>query len=586
MKPISVVPVDLGADDDGARRRRLQVVVALVLGAACILTARLAFIQVVESDHFRAMATDEHFRRTVVPPRRGNIFDSTGQLLASTIVYQSLYASTNEIDDPLSVAARLAGALKTTPDSLTTVLAHKQAAPTLLRRRLPQDVADSIRQLGLPGIFLQPEPGRAYPQGTQLEQVLGVVGVDNNGLSGIELQYDGDLAGKPGSLVAERDSGGDAIALGPRLYQAPTDGASLTLTIDRYVQWVAERELDSAIQAHHGISGTIVIVDPRNGSLLAIASRPTFHQDDPDLFGPRNVSLYPIPAVGAAIEPGPVFDIVTMAAAVETGSVTPQTSFLNTGSYEMTGRILHDRLSRATAPMSMLQALELSSDVGLSWAASKVGASKYYRLIDDFGLGQRTGVDLPGETAGQIRQPTEVDWDPFDLALNASGRGIAVTPIQLASAAATVANGGMRFQPIIVRRVEGPSGARALPVFAGRRVIRGETAATLTRMLVSAVDDPASEGRAARVPGYAMAGLSGTVRPVNESLAATVPTTDSFLGFGPAERPRFAMYVSIDTPSDTAGTDSTSASVFGTIARELMSYYQIPPSRPLAGNGT
>jgi cell division protein FtsI (penicillin-binding protein 3) len=237
--------------------------------------------------------------------------------------------------------------------------------------------------------------------------------------------------------------------------------------------------------------------------------------------------------------------------------------------------------------MSMSQVLDYSSNVGSSWVAARLGAAKYYRTLRALGIGQPTRVDLPGETVGLLRDSTAVDWIPFDLATNSYGHGLAVTPLQLASAMATIANGGVHLKPFVVKKVAGPAGTRLYyPTILGQAV-RAETAATLSRMLVGVVDDDnVGEGRLARVPGYALAGETGTAELAVSGGSSKTTTVASFLGFGPAENPRFVILVRIDAPRDTPSGETVAAPVFGAIARQLLSYYQIPPSRPLTGSGT
>jgi cell division protein FtsI/penicillin-binding protein 2 len=563
------------------------IVVVLVIAAASVLAARLAFIQILQFDHYRAMASDEHFRRMAVLPRRGDILDAAGYPFATTVNYRSLYAATNEISDARRVAKVLVPFLEMSEDELTSRLSSRQARPVLLKRWLSDDVANSVQNLNLPGLSFQTETKRVYPQGALLDQVLGVVGTDNNGLGGLELRFDADLAGKPGALVAERDSSGDAIALSSQLYEPPTDGSSIVLAVDRYVQWVVERELDAAVHSRRASAGIVVVLDPRTGAVLAMASQPTFHHDDPDLYAAPEVALYGIPGISLAVEPGATFQLATMAAALETGAVTPSTSFFDTGSFDYAGNVVRDSFLRPPGPMAMNQVLLMSSNVGLSWAATRTGAPKYYRIVGDFGFGEQTGIDLPGEIGGMLRQPTAPDWSLSDLATNASGQGVEASPLQVALAGATVANGGVRMRPFVVERIDNSTVARRVSPAVDRRVIRTETADTLIRMLTAFVeDDSATYGRPARVDGYMIAGIGGF--SPNPRLGTDVKgsQSDAFVGFAPANGARFVAYVRLDGGTSGQSDQTTAAAMFGAIARQLMSYYQIPPVRGLEGNGT
>lgn len=580
-------PVSVGTNDTDIRRWRILAVASVIVGCMLVLVARLVYIQVVEHSHFQTMATSEHWRRSILPPRRGDIVDVHGNPLAASVDYDSLYASTTEISNPKGVAGKLAPILKEPAANIEAKLAKTQDAPTLIKPWLSDQAATQVRRLAINGLYLQTEPKRVYPQGNLAAQVLGVVGVDNNGLSGLELEFNSQLAGKPGVLVAERDTAGDAIAFGPHQYTAPVNGSKLYLTIDRYVQWVADRELAAAVKQHHASGGSVIVMDPHTGAILAMAGRPTFQHDSPNLYSNKNVAMYDIPAVSAAYEPGSTFKIVTMSAALDTGTVTPTTSYFNPGYFKYYGGVIHNAFWRQPGMESMTQVLIYSSNIGAAWAATHVGATRFYEYAQRFGIGQRTGIDLPGEVAGILRLPTDPGWYPFDLATNAFGQGVSVTPIQLITAAAAVANGGTLMKPYVVSKIEGPSGTRLFyPTFV-RQVIRPDTAKKLTKMLVAVVDDNTlGESRFARVPGYAVAGKTGTAQIPVPGGYSNNRTIASFVGFVPAENPRFVILVRVDDPKDTPWGETVAAPVFSAIAKQLLNYYQIPPTRPVPGNGT
>lgn len=578
------------ADDpstDDRRRGRVYAIAAVLVVFGLILTGRLVYVQVVEHQRFQSMAAAEHWRQIAVPPRRGDIVDTNGVPLATSVDFDTLYASTTEIADAAGIATRLAPLLAISEQSLEARLARRQVAPTLLKAGLSSQEASEVRSLRLGGLFLQSEPMRAYPQGDLAAQVLGAVGIDDNGLSGIELELNAELAGTPGSVIAERDTGGDAIAFGPTFSQPPVDGARVNLTIDRYVQWVAERELATAIDRQNAAGGTVVVLDPRTGAILALASRPSFRPGNPELYNPADVALYGIPAIATAFEPGSLFKVVTLAAGLDGGAATAQTTFYNQGYLTYAGGTIHDAIQLPPGQMSMTQALSYSSNVGAAWVATRLGARRFYATVRAFGIGTATGVELPGETAGFLRLATANEWSDFDLATNSFGQGLAVTPLQVAAAMASIANGGVRMKPYVVQGVTAPTGARTVNATSLGSAIRSETATTLTRMLVSAVDDVAAgEEKLARVPGFAVAGLAGnTLIPPGPGYDSS-DTVASFLGFAPAERPRFVILVRVDQPKDAALRDKAAAPVFGAIARQLLSYYQIPPSRPVPTGGT
>jgi cell division protein FtsI (penicillin-binding protein 3) len=564
----------------GVRRFRLRLLAAIAALLAGTLIGRLAYVQLAMHSYYASMATEEHWRQIAVPPRRGDILDTTGVPLATTVTYESLYASTSEISNPARLAAALAPILGTAAESLQATLSKKSSAPTLIQGSLTEEKVDQIKKLELDGIFFELEPKRVYPQGSLAAQLLGVVGADNNGLSGVELSFDQDLAGKPGSIVAERDTSGSAIAFSPQRFQAPADGKALTLTIDRYVQWVAERELVATVQAHHAHGGTVVVLNPADGAVLAAASLPTLDRQDPDPYSESQVALYGIPAVARATMPGTVFNVFTAATALASGVVTPASSFDNVGSLTYVGAVVTDTVPIAPGPMSVVQAVAFGSKVGASWMGTTVGPYRYYDSLHSLELGQKTGIDLPGEVDGLLRIPTDLDWTSMDLATNAFGQGISVTPIQLAAATAAIANGGVPARPYVVRRI-GAAGVQRdvspvyLPAAMGAAAARA-----MASMLQTIVDDPrTTEGRLARVDGYALGGKAGSAIVPDSTSPGQTAVEATFVGFGPVDRPRFAIVVQIDAPTDAVAPDEITSATFSAIAHQLLNYYQIPPSR-------
>jgi len=569
------------------RPGRLHAVVVGIATLVCVLVVRLVLIQVVQHPHYAVMAAAEHWRQTAIAPRRGDIVDAQGYPLATTVEFESLLASTDEIVDAGATASALAPIVGQSADALRPLLLQKQAAPVVISSQLSEDQADQIRRLRLSGLLLQPAPRRIYPQGSLAGQVLGVVGVDNSGLSGLELQQNRDLAGQPGSLVAERDSSGDALSLGASHLAAPVDGTTVSLTLDHYVQWVAEHELTQAVATSQARSGVVVVLDPQTGGILALAGFPSFDPNAADRYEPEVVARYPIPAIAGSREPGPAFVLFGVAAAIETDAVSLQTPFLNPGELHQAGQVISDTLPQGPQTQTVAQSLALSSRVGVAWAATRANPARYYDVLTALGFGAPTGVDLPGESAGLLRLPSDATWSFGDQAVNAFGKGVTATPLQLAAATTAIADGGARRPPYVVSQVLSPQPSpRARPT-KPVAVLRPATALALTRAMVAGVDANAPRGAGlARVSGYAVAGYGGTLVDLGGPAGPT--TRSSFLGFAPAESPRFALYVQLaGLPAGNAGDGvEPAARVFGAVARQLITYYQIPPSRPPAKNGT
>ena len=317
-----------------------------------------------------------------------------------------------------------------------------------------------------------------------------------------------------------------------------------------------------------------------------MTSLPTLNSASPDRYSASEVALYGIPAVTSAVEPGSVFQAFTAAAAFDAGAATPESSFVNAGSLSYDGSRVSDTSAHAPGPMTVLQSLALSSNVGAAWMGTKAGPYRYYQSIHLLELGTRTGVDLPGEVDGLLRLPTDLDWTGADLAANSYGHGLAVTPLQLASATAAIANAGVPATPYIVRQIGQSVDAKPISPEPRPGAVRPESARALTGMLQAIVDDRSTtEGRLARVSGYALAGTAGSAVVPDALTSSHSSTISTFIGFGPVERPSFALAIRIDAASDGVAPDEVTSPVFSAIASQLLNYYQIPPSRPIVTNG-
>lgn len=569
-------------NDINQQRWRLLAIILVLFGMTLVVTVRLVDIQVTRHDYYASLARDEQRRKEAVQPRRGDIFDRHGNLLATSVGYQWLYANPIQVEDAAKLALELEPIIGQPAAEIEQKVraAGEQRAPVLLATKLTSDVVARLRQLDLTGLIFVPKYTRAHPNGDLAAQVLGVVGRDNVGLSGLEAYFDDVLSGEPGWILADRDTDGDEIAFGSRQYQPPVDGADLYLTLDSYVQLVAERELERTLAKHSARSGTIVVLEPTTGQVLAMASRPAFSFDDPDLFEEDKLRLFRVPAIIDAYEPGSTFKVLTMASALDGQAVTPDTSFHNPGHFTYMGGTVKNAIARAPYEETMWITLQRSSNIGAAFAATRLGSNKFYDYMTAFGLGRPTGLKLPGETGGMLRLPNRADWHPFDLVTNAFGQGISVTPLQLTSSVAAVANGGTLMRPFLVHRiVKSDSEIRTDPLPL-TQVISAETAATLNTMLVSVVDyEEGGQRKPSRIDGYAVAGKTGTAEiPVSGGYSGL--TIASFVGYAPADAPRFVMLIRIDEPRDTPWGETVAAPTFKRAASELLLYFRVPPSRP------
>lgn len=568
--------------EDKGRRWRLLAVLGVCALGAILVVAKLFYVQVVRQDYYRDLALQEHWQKQVVPARRGTIRAADGQPLALSVGYETLYAVPRRIANAQAVAERLAPVLGEAPALLAERLRAGGDQPVAIRSGLSVDVAERIRALRLDGLMLRPEPARQYPEAPLAAQLLGFVGRDHQGLAGLEASLDRLLAGEPGVVYAERDTGGEEIALGRRVSQPAVDGADLVLTIDRFAQRVVESELDAVMEKHRPANATIVVMQPRTGGILAMASRPSYDPRNPELLVRTDTTLFRVPEVVDVYEPGSVFKVVTMSAGIDSGVVTPDTTINDPGYFTYGGITIRNWDGGALGTITMRVGLARSNNVALANVSTRLGAERFYRYLQAFGIGRPTGVDLPGDAPGILRTPGGGSlWSQGDLATNAFGQGVAVSSLQLATAVSAIANGGVLLRPQIIREAWGPPGQEVRKPEVVRRVISEAAARTVTDMMVSVVE--MSPSKPAVIQGYRVAGKTGTAElptPQGYSRAQTIAT---FVGFVPADGPAFVVLVKVDRPQDSPWGEIVAAPIFKRVAVALLAHWRIPPSAPTPG---
>jgi cell division protein FtsI/penicillin-binding protein 2 len=559
------------------RQWRLALLCILFAASAVGLLYRVYTYQVVDYDRYRTLATDEHSFKKEIVPRRGDILDRNGSPLAVSVMYQSLFAYPPNVKDLNGTAEKLAPLLGEPKESIVSKLQSTKSI-VALRQKLPAEVSTKIASLGLPGTILMDEPFRGYPEGNIAAQLIGFVGQDFQGLAGLELAIDRELKGEPGLLDAERDTSGDEIAIGRREEVPPRDGANAILTIDRYIQSLAERELAAGIKDYKAHGGFIIIMDPKTGGILAAATQPTYDLTADEIYDPSREALYKSTIATDAYEPGSVMKLVTMSAGLEEKLVTPETTIVDNGSVMIDGVRIHNWDFSGPGKETMTQVLINSANVGAQYVSGLLGADRFYRYVDAFGFGKITGVDLPGESSGQVRTPKDQSWTRIDLATNAYGQGISVTPIQMITAVAAIANDGVLPKPMLVKAFQEGDSIREVPPVQVRRVISSETAKTLTGMMVHVVED--NSLKLSVVPGYKIAGKTGTADLPIASGYNTSVTYASQIGFAPVDDPQFVMMVRLDGPEALYG-GQTASPVFKKVAEQLFNYLKIPPTGPV-----
>jgi len=559
-------------------RRRL----ALALAAAALWTVgigvRLYGLQVVEHDRYRAEAAKRHLLHVELEPPRGTIYDVRGRELAVSIEVDSAWADPGEVDDPATAARLLAAATGEDAGLLARRLADRTKSFVWVARQLDPAVARRVRELGIGGVDFLREYKRYYPMGQLAAQVLGYAGIDQRGLAGLEHLYDDEVVGETGRKVLLRDAR-QVTAASPRFAgDDARPGAGLRLTLDAAIQHIAERELGRAVEASRATAGSVVVLDPRTGAVLAMASHPTV---DLNRFPESDETHWRNRPVMDAYEPGSTYKMVTAAAALAHNLLDPSDVLdCEMGGITLAGVRIRDH--HPFGRLTLREVIARSSNVGAIKTGLAAGEERLHAMSRAFGFGAPTGVDLPAESAGDLR-PVE-QWWPLTKAYVSFGQGLAVTSLQLAAAFGAVADGGTLRRPYVVAEVAvpaaGPGGRRAAaaksgPAVAGRPVSEA-TARELERMLEAVVTE--GTGKRAAVPGYAVAGKTGTAQKAIPG-AGYSPTrfVASFVGFAPARRPALVAAVILDEPWPRYHGGEVAAPVFARIVEPALLYLGVPP---------
>ena len=556
------------------RRVRLRLML-LALGAclwAGIIVTRLVQLQILDRPRYEVQAARQSERTINLDPRRGAIVDRNGRQLAVSVDVESIYAVPTDIDDPVSAAARLSGPLGLDAAGRRALQAQlqKTRAFVWVRRKVDAATAQAVRDLQMEGVGFVTENRRYYPQKELASQVIGYVGLDNTGMSGIEYAFEEDIKGRAAKMVIRTDARRRPLG---HIDKPSTDGHTVALTLDESIQHVAERELERAVSETGSIGGMAIVMDPHTGEVLALAHRPTFN---PNRFQAYPTARWRNRAVADAWEPGSIFKIFTAAAALSERVVDPdETIDCGRGYVEIAGLRINDH--NVFDQLRFRDVLAKSSDVGMVRVAQRLGRENFNRYMRSFGFGQPTGVDLPGEATGLLRPPQK--WSALSLASLSFGQEIGVTAIQLAAAVSAVANGGVLMKPTVVRHVEDRDGniVREVRPAIVRRVLEPPTVTALTALLEGVVEN--GTGTRAAIPGYAVAGKTGTAQKVDPNgRYSMVDHIASFVGYVPARRPAIVVLVSLDTPRGprNQGGD-VAAPLFARIAEPALRRLAVPP---------
>lgn len=546
--------------------------------AVFVLVAVRAFqLQVLHREEWQKRAERQYQKVIPLTPQRGTIYDRNRQELALSLEVDSVYIEPQKVADPNRAARALSAALDLPLAQVQTKLQSKKGFLWLKRQLTPTE-SSRVRALELSGVCFTKEHRRFYPNAEIGAQLLGFTGLDPEGLEGLELKYDAQLQGRAGYLVTERDALGRSIGPGENAVEGSSPGGNIFLTLDKNLQYVAEKELDEGLRAVRAKSGSVVILDPGSGEVLAMASRPSY---DPNDFKKYHPSEWRNRALTDTFEPGSTIKMFLVAAALNEGVVRLQQSFdCENGTYRVGGKEIHDHTPHQR--LTVGEILKYSSNIGSAKIGKVLERTRYHQYLRDFGFGQKTGVELPGEANGQLRRPNK--WFEVDLAAISFGQGLTVTPVQLATAVAAIANGGKLMRPYVVERVENRYGEvieQHAPELV-RQVISPEVAAQVRELLVT-VTEKGGTGTLGTVPGYRVAGKTGTSQKVDAVTGgySADKRISSFAGFVPAEAPRLVILVMIDEPVTNVYGGLVAAPVFSRIAAQALGYLNIPPTVPL-----
>ena len=552
------------------RLRWLVVWVLAVVWMVAVL-ARVSYLQLFCYSEYFARAQRQQQRTFEISPKRGQILDRKGRELAVSLPMDSVFADPADISDADMVARLLSRVLDVPADELETKI-REARTPVRLAKKLSPETVERIDAMNLRGVFFQKENRRVYPQRELAAHVLGFVDVDEKGLGGIEHSLDKLIRGRPGRVLVMADGRRHWY---DRREAAADPGASVVLSIDETIQYIAEKELARAIEQTHAKNGVVVVQDPNSGELLAVANWPTFD--------PNNAGAYPDEvrmdrAVTAAYEPGSTFKLITLAGAIENGITNPDELVdCQMGTILVGGRLIHDH--KPFGILSVRDVLAQSSDVGTIKIALRLGGPKFYDVIRDFDIGQPTGIELPGENHGLLR-PIE-NWSANSIGSLAMGQEVSATPVQMVSAVSAIANGGLLYRSRVVHEIRGnaPAALRTHP--APTQATDPKTAATVREMMENVILN--GTGKPAKLDGYTAAGKSGTAQKIDPSTGhySKNQYVASFVGFAPVNEPVLTILVTLDSPIGAHFGGDVGGPVFKRIAEQTLAYLDVPHDIPI-----
>ena len=561
---------------------RSMILVFFLATAGLAVLVQLVRIQYSEQAQTFLMQGDRYAGEfQTMYPERGEIYDRNGHLLAGSRTVYEVGVSLRDMKDPQAMAYALSMYLGLTQEEITEKLVNSPESweYIVIQDYVGAETVASLQELvkqmydsgdtRLSGLAFKPHFQRSYPENALASNLLGFVTRDGRGYFGIEEKYNDLLAGNPVQVWVPRDPN-KAMEI-PKV----PNGTTLVLTIDRDLQAKVETTLDQALSEYGAESGTIIVMDPRNGEILAMASTPRMDLNNySNYFSLYDDGSHYNRSIGMSYEPGSVLKVLTMAAAIDTGTVRPETTFVDTGAIEVGGITIRNWNRDSWGEQNMVGCLQHSLNVCLAWIATQMGMQNFYAYMERFGLGHPTGIDLAGEAIGRLKVPGDTDWYPVDLGTNAFGQGISVTPMQMLMSVSSIANGGRMVTPHVLYSMLRDGHQYNVPSQYAGQPIRAETARTMTDMLAVSLEQESSQ---ALLPGYRLAGKTGTAQIPTEYGYDATHTNVSFIGWGPVDDPRFMIYVWLQRPSSSIWSSETAAPVFAEVAEQTVISLNIPP---------
>ena len=526
-------------------RKRIYFLFILFFIAFSLISYRLVSIQYLDASKYQSYAQFQHTDEFKLYSKRGEILDRNGTELAISLIEKTVYANPKEVLDPSYLAEVLSGLLNTSKEELESKLGDKELGFVYLKRKIAAEEAEKVARLDLGGIYIQDETKRYYPQEELAAQIIGFTGTDDNGLYGIEIQYESILRGVDGKAVAEKDVFGNVLPGNIKSYIDPVDGKDIVLTIDSQIQYVTEKNLEQVCKKYNAPGATAIVMDPGSGEIFAMATYPGF---DPNNYQDYDAQAYKAGAISFTYEPGSTFKVINVAGALDNNTVGKDQVFDLPPSIRVSDRIIKEIFRTSNIQYSTREIIQYSSNVGAVMLALSMGDKLYWENINEFGFGQVTGIELPGEENGIVHDYKT--WPASTIGALAIGQSISVTPLQLLRAVCSIANGGYLVKPTIIKELKLGGGEESEePVNNMIKIISSSTAGSIKEMMLAVVEN--GTGTNAQVEGVEVCGKTGTAEKANENGIGYSEgrSITSFVGFAPYDDPGIAIVVVVDEPS-------------------------------------